>query len=323
MIKLTLRDYKILAELDKNSKASYNSIGKKLRLSPSVVERRIKNMIRKEVIIDFKSIINYKRLGWTYYSIYAKFQNITEGKKKEMLNYLKKHNLSGQVLLCDGRWQLVYGFFAKNIFELTNYLKEFNNLFGPWLSETNKVIHIGSHHYYRGYFLNKKLLRENEPFLGGPETTLKIDSEAYEILNLIRQNARLSIVDLADKIKISIEQVRYRLKKLSKEKILLGSWLNISPRKFGLNFYRILLKLKNMDIESEREFLNYMNLNKNVIRTNNVFGSWDYFVDLEISTEDFRKFMEDFTKRFTDKIQEYETLMIYEEVNYTFSPIFN
>ena len=45
MEKLTGRDYNILAEIDRNPKVSFHQIGKKLRLSPSVVERRIKNLI--------------------------------------------------------------------------------------------------------------------------------------------------------------------------------------------------------------------------------------------------------------------------------------
>lgn len=322
MEKLDVRDYKILSELDRNSKESYNQIGRKLRLAPSVVERRVKNLIGKGVIKDFKSVINYKRLGWTYYSVYARFQNANEQKKKEILEYLKNHPLAGQVLLCDGRFNLIFGFFAKDVFGLTDELKKFNNLFGDYVKESEKIIHIGSHHYYRGYLIGKEIVRSGEPYLGGPESILKIDEESYKLLNLIRQDARANIIDLAEKLGVTIDKVRYRIKKLIEDRIIFGSWLSINPSALGLQSYRILLKLKNIDDKKEKEFLSFLNRNKNVIRANNTFGSWDYFIDLEINTDDFREFTEDFSKTFSEQIQEYETLMVYDEVNYAFSPIF-
>lgn len=322
MDKLDLRDHKILSELDKDSKVSFNEIGRKLKLAPSVVERRIKNLLDEKVILDFKSVINYKKLGWTYYSVYARFQNISETKKEAILKYLKNHPLSGQVLLCDGRWQLIYGFFAQDVFQLTEELNKFNNLFGDYFSETQKIIHTGSHHYYRGYLINKEEVREDEPYLGGQEKLAKLDPESYKLLNIIRQSARIPLVDLAEKIKLTIDQLRYKLKILNEEGIIIGSWLHINPLKLNMKFYRVLLKLKNIDTEKEKEFLGFLNANKNVIRANNIFGTWDYFVDLEVSSEDFRIFMNNFTKTFATQIHEYETLDIYEEVSYAFSPEF-
>ncbi|MEA3515091.1 MAG: hypothetical protein U9R34_06430 [Nanoarchaeota archaeon] len=43
---------------------------------------------------------------------------------------------------------------------------------------------------------------------------------------------------------------------------------------------------------------------------------------MEISTEEFRKFLDFFLQTFSNQIQEYETLMIYEETKFTFSPLF-
>jgi len=322
MNKLNLRDYKILSELDKNAKASFNEIGRKLRLSPSVVERRVKNLINKGIIRNFKTVINYKKLGWTYYSVYVKFQNINEEKKKEIGLYLKNHPLTGQCALCDGEWQLIYGFFGRDIFQVNEEIRRFNDKFGKYIKETQKIIHIGSHHYYRGYLINKRIFREYEPVLGGQEITIKLDEESLQLLNLIRNNTRINSVDISEKLKISLDSTRYKIKKLIKEGIIYGSWLHLNPEKIDINFYKVLLKLKNTNQTIEKSMLNFLNNDKNVIRANNVFGSWDYFVDLEINKDEFRSFVDTFTKEFSDYIQEYETLIVYEEIKFDFSPIF-
>ncbi len=312
MNKLNLRDYKILSELDKNAKASFNEIGRKLRLSPSVVERRVKNLINKGVIRNFKTIINYKKLGWTYYSIYVKFQNINEEKKKEIGLYLNNHPLTGQCVLCDGEWQLIYGFFGKDIFQVNEEIRKFNDKFGKYIKETQKMIHIGSHHYYRGYLLNKAIFRENEPFLGGQEVNQKIDEGSLQLLNELRNNSKINSVEISEKLKMNLDSARYKIKKLTEGGIIYGSWLHLNPEKIGLNFYKVLLKLKNINQTIEKNMLNFLNNNKNVIRANNVFGSWDYFVDLEIKKAEFRNFIDTFTREFSDYIQEYETLVVYD-----------
>jgi DNA-binding Lrp family transcriptional regulator len=322
MKNMNLRDLRILHELDRNPKASYNMIGRKLRLSPSVVERRIKNLIAQGIIKEFKTIENYKKLGWTYYSIYGKLQSIDESKKEALMQYFREHPLSGQILLCDGRWQLIFGFFAKDLFSLDKELKILEDKFGDFVRETEKIVHIGSHHYYRGYFLQKGEFREDEPFLGGPEKTINLDDFDIKILNDLRGNARTNLVDLSDKLGASLDKIRYGIEKLKENKVILGSWLHVNPEKLGIHFYRILLKMRNINEKTEQGFFDYLNGQKNVIRGNKIFGSWDYFVDLEISTEEFRDFRAGFIKKFSDYIQEYETVMIYDEVKYVFSPIF-
>ena len=323
MEKLTGRDYNILAEIDRNPKVSFHQIGKKLRLSPSVVERRIKNLINKGVIREFQAIINYKKLGYTYYSVYARFQNQNELKRKKILNYLKEHPLSGQVLLCDGRWQLVYGFFARDVFQLNEELKKVDALFYNYFKDAEKVIHIGSHHYYRGYLPGGEGVRKDEPFLGGPEPFEKIDEESRKILNSLRGGARRNIVELSKELGISLDKFRYRLKSLREKKILLGSWVHLNPEKLGLQFYRLLLKLKSLSREKEKALLYFLNKHPHVIRANHIFGSWNFLIDLEINAPAFREFMNAFMKHFSEDVLEYETIIVYDEVKFVFSPLFS
>ena len=50
IVSLDIKDRKILAELDKNSRQSLKKIGKKVRLSPEVVFHRMKKLEKSGVI---------------------------------------------------------------------------------------------------------------------------------------------------------------------------------------------------------------------------------------------------------------------------------
>lgn len=98
-----------------------------------------------------------------------------------MIKYLNNHPLTGQILQCDGRWNFVYGFFAKDIFELRKEVEKFEKRFGKYIVESAKITHIGSHHYFRGYLLGKEEIRENEPFLGWKEDILILDDLSCQL----------------------------------------------------------------------------------------------------------------------------------------------
>ena len=61
-MKLDLKDKKILYELDLNSRATLNEIAKKVGLSKQVVDYRLKNLIKNNVINRFYTAINFSKL---------------------------------------------------------------------------------------------------------------------------------------------------------------------------------------------------------------------------------------------------------------------
>ena len=86
MVKLDLKDKKILYELDKNSRASLKEISKKTRVSKEVVFHRINRLIEEDVIIKFLTVPATYRLGLTGYKVYLRLINTS----KEDLNKSSK-----------------------------------------------------------------------------------------------------------------------------------------------------------------------------------------------------------------------------------------
>ena len=72
MVKLDLKDYKLLYELDTNSRQSYKQIGKKIGLSKDSVIYRIKQLENEEIIQQFHTVINVGKLGYLSFRLYLK-----------------------------------------------------------------------------------------------------------------------------------------------------------------------------------------------------------------------------------------------------------
>ena len=77
MVKLDIKDRKILYHLDFDSRQSYRSLGKKVGLSKDIVALRVKKLQEKGIIKGFFAVVDYAKLGYSLYRIYFTFQDLT------------------------------------------------------------------------------------------------------------------------------------------------------------------------------------------------------------------------------------------------------
>lgn len=84
-------DKKILHELCLDARQSLVSIAGKTQTSPKVVRYRINRMQSNDFLVGFRPIINYEKLGLTYYKVFfnLSFHNLQELEKFE--SYLINH----------------------------------------------------------------------------------------------------------------------------------------------------------------------------------------------------------------------------------------
>ena len=112
---LDLKDKKILFELDKDSNASFSEIAKKVRLSKEVVFHRINRLVEKKIILKFHTVPASYRFGLTAYKVYLRLSDISKENWDTLVNYLIKNKKVFWIGTCKGRWDLIFGIWAKTI----------------------------------------------------------------------------------------------------------------------------------------------------------------------------------------------------------------
>ena len=117
MVKIDVKDRKILYELDKNSRASFSKIAKSVRLSQETVRYRVNNMIKKGVINKFFTVVDPAKLGYAFYKVLVKLHNVDSEKIDEIVSYLHKKDSVVWFVSIDGNYDL--GFVVK----VTKWLK--------------------------------------------------------------------------------------------------------------------------------------------------------------------------------------------------------
>lgn len=104
---------------------------------------------------------------------------------------------------------------------------------------------------------------------------MSLDKIDFKILYNLDYNARISLTDLSKIVGISKQNLNYRLKKLVKEKVILGFMSVIDIHQLGYLTYRIYFRYKNVDEHKEKEILSYFQEHKNVLWLVSLSGSWD------------------------------------------------
>lgn len=316
-MELDIKDKKILYELDFNSRETLKNIGKKIRLSQQAIENRINNMIKNNIINSFQTIIAYHKLRYTTYILYLNFQNTTLQKEKEIINKLKLNNNIIAIWKCEGIYDLLLAIQSKNIFELNNIINKINNQFGEFIRNYDIVTNVGAEHYTRDYLLNKKRIKKKLLITGGQEKIIKLDKKDSLILKELIKNPRINFVNLAKKLNLTIDIVRYRFKKLKENKIIQGFSVILNHRNFNYINSRILFKLKNITEDIRKEIFNFTSMNSNIKMATKSFGVYELALDIETETnEQLREILSKFRNKFNEYIHHYEILNVYSIEKY-------
>lgn len=317
-IKLDVKDKKILTLLDENARFNNSQIARKVGLSKPTVEYRLKRFEKNDIIFNHYTVIDFTKLGYSQYKIYFKFQNATlEDEKKISEYWIEDKNTvwAGQIR---GRWDLAVSILARSNFEFGHILNKFMEKYYSFILEKDVLLTEYSPIYSREY-LEKTPPRE---FVYGlPKETYELDETDKKILKELSNNARIPIIDLAEKTKLTRDIINYRMKKLTQDGVIVQHRTFLNLKRIGINYYKVIFRTKNFNKEHEAKIKAYVASHKKVTQFLKLIGSWD--LEIEFETEDENELYEILTeirKEFSDIIRDFDILRITETYKYNYFP---
>ena len=146
---------------------------------------------------------------------------------------------------------------------------------------------------------------------------MKLDLKDKKILYELDLNSRATLNEIAKKVKLSKQVVDYRLKNLQKNKIIKQFYTVINFSKLGYTQYKLYLKFQNVNLEKEKEIIDYWIQNKKSIWVASCRGRWDLAVSV------LAKNINDFGDVLNKFINNYGRLILEKDVLITqISPVF-
>jgi len=319
LYKLDLRDKKLLFELDKNSRASLSDLAKKLKTSKEVVHYRLNNLINNEIILRFHTVPATYRFGLTAYKVYLRLSDYSEEDYKKMIDFLGSHKDVFWIGICKGRWDLIFGIWASSLEEFFLIHDSILHKFGKFIQEKELSISRENFQYNRKWMYDDKSPIIDFNF-GEQEEKISLDQKDKAILDELVSDSRKSIVEIAEKTKLSVDIVRYRIKAMEKENIIKGYKCLLNASKVGFTTCKAFVFFKNITDEKKKEFIDYCKHLHNTINIITTFAPWD--LEIMFETEDYEEYfkvMDGIKDKFNDIIRFYESIMITAEPKQVFA----
>lgn len=143
----------------------------------------------------------------------------------------------------------------------------------------------------------------------------KLDLKDKKILFQLDLNARQSDKEIAKKVGLSRDSVRYRINKLTKEGYINYFMTLLNTMRLGYNWYRTFFKFQNLTIKQEEEIISY--LKKRASWITKVEGIWDINTGIFCkNTYEFRDVINEFILRYGSYIKSYDVAIVTREWNY-------
>lgn len=317
MQNLDLLDRKILAELDQDSRQPFSQIAKKVRTSRTVVEYRVKKLIENGIIVSLSAFVDPAKFGLTSWKVYLQFHNKNKELDEAITKFLQEEKKVWWVIKCEGNFDLMFLVLTKSVHEFYDFLSNFQSKFSKYEARIEITTHINPDFFSRGYLLNKESKKVCPTFLKEP-TLEKIDKTDIEILKILNKNARTPSTEIAIKLKTTPRIVNYRIKELLKRNIITHFRLIPNVNKINIDYYKIMIQLKDLTTEKEKKFKKFLELHPNIINYSNSWGPWE--IEFEMEIENYKKLIELINiirNEFSDIIKKIEFVLIYEELKAT------
>jgi Lrp/AsnC family transcriptional regulator, leucine-responsive regulatory protein len=316
--KLDLKDKKILTLLDENARYTNSQISKKVGLSKPSVENRIQRLIKERAIFQFYTVIDFTKLGYSHYKLYFKFQNVDLIEEKRIIEYWNEEKNSVWVGQVRGEWDLSVSILAKNNYEFGRILSEFMNKFSQFILKKDVLLTEYSPMYAREYLAETK---PSEFVYGIPSKIYELDEADRKILKELAKNARMNIIDLASKNKLTRDIINYRIKKLLKEKIIVAYRCYLNLENVGINSYKLMIRTKNFNEKNEKAVKDFVSSHKKITQMLKLIGSWDLEFEVETSgEEELYEILTEIRKKFSDIIRDFDILRIIKTIKYDYFP---
>ena len=318
-IKLDKKDLKILSELDKDARQTDSKIAKKVRASKQVVNYRIQQLLKKNIIENFYTVVNVGKFGISSHYLFLQFEGLNKLSERKLLEKLKGLGFVGWLVSGTGRWDAVCLVYSRSISEFSKCLNKIIETCGKNLHEYDFTTLISAEHISYKFHYKKNedyTIRQTEKI-----NNLSLKKIYRDILPALSQDARISIVDLSSKIKSSAHIANYNLKKLVREKIIEGFKPKINVGKLGYQWYLLLIDFQIISEERKKEFFNFCKHHKNIYYLTNTIGRYNLMLDIHVnSVEDFKEVLLELKDKFSDVIKLYESLTIFEEFKIDYFP---
>ncbi|MFA6088895.1 MAG: winged helix-turn-helix transcriptional regulator [Candidatus Woesearchaeota archaeon] len=310
---IDVKDRNILKELNINSRQSYNAIAKKTRLSKNQIVYRINKMVSDGIITKFCAVINHPKLGYHYYRYFFRLQFSDDDLIEKFVTFVKNLDNIYWVGLVEGKYNIIVESVHNHVSHAINNYLSISQKFSDYISEKELGLvaygyTLHNNYVYNDFVSDVNVIRE----LHDGEKRYILDDKEKIIINALKEDSRVNVVELAKKTDLSTKTVMSKIKDFEKEKVIVKYRISLNHNIFGFEQHHVLLKLdyKNK-IGVDEHLCEFLKMQKPIIRIVKPVGGFDIeFRCLVLNNYELLSLIKQIKDKFNGLIRSYESTLI-------------
>jgi Lrp/AsnC family transcriptional regulator for asnA, asnC and gidA len=308
MVKLDLKDRKILYELDKDSRQSFRKIGKKVGLSKDIVTGRVKKLQETGIIKRFYAYYDTLQLDLNLLRFYFKFQYVTPDIKKEIINHFMKNDYVKSVFSIEGSYNLGVIINVERISDFYPFWRKTLEKYGDYFSEQVFSAYMGELVYGQSFLLDE-IDMPYKPPLRSIMGRVKIDDFDLDILKLLVSDARIPTVEIAKELNSNVKTIQNRIKRLVDERVILYFTVELDLEKIGYQQWKVDFYLS--EYSKINQIIKYIEKNPLLIFVDYTIGYADLEIEINVrNINQLHDIIEDIHSKFPKTIRNYSYFRI-------------
>jgi len=278
---LDLKDKKILLELLNNSRTSSSQLAKKVGLSREVTIYRIEKL-KKTIIRHFYTLLNLEKLGFERYSCFLQLKGISPKEENEFMKYLMEHKFITFIGSNVGKWNIILDIIVKDQKHLKELLEQIKNQAGKFFESS--IVYASLE---LNYYPNKLIgLKNTKIKISKIYKERKLDKIDKEILYLLTTDSRIEYAELSQKMSMSANAIKYRLKAMEDAGIIEGYSVSLNFDLLG-EIYVAQFKFDSID---EIKLSEYLRKHEKVIFEDRCLGNENWDAGIGFLCKDSKEF---------------------------------
>ncbi len=280
------KDILILKQLLEDGRKSSASISKEIDLGREIINYRIKRLIKENLIVKFIPKINDLAINYKEYIILLKLNLDDEISKEEFV----KNTVGNKYLIwfvkSKGGWDIIIRLYAQTIEEFKVKLSEILDVFSDVIAEFYTIISSNEIKEDEKRILAENLFKEvvkkdfkeikktNEAFL------FEMDDKDKDILNLLNENARSQYKEIAEKLNVSSDTIKYRIERMRNSGIIENFEPVINFSKLGFVHCVAIIKFGFLNLKEEIIIENFLKESNIIVHAIKNLNSEEYFLNI-------------------------------------------
>lgn len=273
-------DKNLLALLDQDARQSVTMLAHKLGVSKQVVSFRLRRLEKEGIIQEYSAYIDRARLGYQHHQLYLKLAGY------DFKNLLLDLSSLPHIHWCaasGGKYDLVIYFLTNNQADCYHTYSSILQKFSGYILSKDYLVTSKSHYFNQSAIT---YMEKKQVMVQMPQKRPRLKPQDFNLINLIKPNARISIVDISKSIGLSPRTIKDRLKYLQKVGVIRNFRARLNYTNLGYRHYQIFFEANNISDNQRIKILTSLIAKREVIRLTETLGKWDISCDVVLPNGD-------------------------------------